>query len=108
MSRLSELATVIEDLRKAAESILSAADTLTEMFGGSDTPSPSPSSESAVPAKPTITLEQVRAVLAEKSHDGFTAEIRSLLQKHGADKLSLIDPSKYESLMKDAEALGNG
>ena len=58
--------------------------------------------------KTTVTLEQVRAVLAEKSHDGFTAEIRVLLQKHGADKLSLIDPSKYESLIKDAEALGNG
>ena len=106
MSRLSELATVIEDLRKAAEAILSAADALTEMFGGTDTESPSPSS--AVPAKPVITLEQVRAVLAEKSHDGYTSEVRALLQKHGADKLSLIDPSEYESLMKDAEALGNG
>ena len=106
MSRLSELATVIEDLRKAAEAISSAADTLTEMFGGTDSESPSPSS--AVPAKPAISLEQVRAVLAEKSHDGFTAEVRALLQKHGADKLSLIDPSEYESLMKDAEALGNG
>jgi len=106
MGRMNEMATVIEDLRKAAEAILSAADVLTEMFGGTDTESPSPSS--AVPAKPAITLEQVRAVLAEKSHDGFTAEVRALLQKHGADKLSLIDPSEYESLMKDAEALGNG
>ena len=104
MSRLSELATVIEDLRKAAEAISSAADILTEALGGADKTSPEP----AVPAKPTIILEQVRAVLAEKSHDGFTAEIRALLQKHGADKLSLIDPSEYESLMKDAEALGNG
>ena len=104
MSRLSELATVIEDLRKAAEAISSAADILTEMFGGVDTASPEP----AVPPKPAITLEQVRAMLAEKSHAGFTADIRALLRKHGADKLSLIDPSKYESLIKDAEALGNG
>jgi len=104
MSRLSELATVIEDLRKAAEAISSAADILTEALGGADKTSPA----SAVPPKSAITLEQVRAVLAEKSHDGFTAEIRALLRKHGADKLSLIDPSKYESLMKDAEALGNG
>ena len=104
MSRLSELATVIEDLRKAAETISSVADILTEMFGGTDTAV----SEPAIPPKSTITLEQVRAVLAEKSHDGFTAEIRTLLRKHGADKLSQINPSKYESLMKDAEALGNG
>jgi len=104
MSRLSELATVIEDLRKAAEAISSAADILTEALGGADTSVSAP----AVPPKPAITLEQVRAVLAEKSHDGFTAEIRALLQKHGADKLSLIDPSEYEALLKDAEALGNG
>ena len=104
MSRLSELATVIEDLRKAAEAISSAADILTEALGGAAKTSPEP----AVPPKPAITLEQVRAVLAEKSHDGYTSEVRTLLQKHGADKLSLIDPSEYESLMKDAEALGNG
>lgn len=104
MSRLSELATVIEDLRKAAEAITSAADILTEALGGADKTSPEP----AVPPKPAITLEQVRAVLAEKSHDGFTADIRALLRKHGVDKLSQIDPSKYESLMKGAEALGNG
>lgn len=56
-------------------------------------------------AKKEITLEEVRAVLAEKSHAGFTAEVRGLLEKHGASKLSEIDPAKYTSLLKDAEGL---
>ncbi len=52
-----------------------------------------------------VTLEQVRALLAEKSQDGFTAEIRELILKYGAEKLSLLDPKYYGDLMKDAEEL---
>ena len=64
--------------------------------------------ESAAPAKPALTLEQVRAVLADKSRKGFTAQIRSLLQKYGAAKLSGIDPANYEALLAEVEVLGNG
>ena len=53
------------------------------------------------------TLEQVRAVLAEKSRAGHTATIRELLQKYGAAKLSLVDPQHYEALLKDVEGLAN-
>lgn len=42
----------------------------------------------AAPAKPALTLEEVRAVLADKSRAGHTAEIRELLKKYGASKLS--------------------
>lgn len=52
-----------------------------------------------------VTLEQVRAVLAAKSHDGFTAEVRGLLEKHGALKLSQIAPENFAALLADAEEL---
>jgi len=52
-----------------------------------------------------VSLEQVRALLAEKSQDGFTAEIREFILKYGAEKLSLLDPKYYGDLMKDAEKL---
>ena len=52
-----------------------------------------------------VSLEQVRALLAEKSQDGFTAEVRELILKYGAEKLSLLDPKHYVDLMKDAEEL---
>ena len=106
MSKVQLLLDVIVNLRSLADSIEAVANVMTENEKPTDESQEAVETEN--PAKPTVTLEQVRAVLAEKSHDGFTAEIRTLLQKHGADKLSLIDPSKYESLMKDAEALGNG
>lgn len=52
-----------------------------------------------------LPLEEVRAVLAEKSRAGHTEEVRKLLKKHGADKLSEIDPAKYPALLADAEVL---
>ncbi|MPN19924.1 hypothetical protein SDC9_167299 [bioreactor metagenome] len=47
-------------------------------------------------------------VLAEKSQLGFTAEVRGLIQKYGADKLSAVDKTYYADILKDAEGLGNG
>ena len=55
-----------------------------------------------------VTLSEVRAVLAEKSRKGFTAEVRELLKKFGAEKLSEVDAARYADLMADAEVLGNG
>lgn len=54
-----------------------------------------------------VTLEEVRAVLASKSRDGFTAEVRGLLQKHGAGKLSEVSPTEYGELLSEAEVLGH-
>jgi len=93
MGKLSELDMVIKDLRSASATILEVADTLAEMFG--DKPE-----EEVAP-----TLEAVRAVLAEKSRTGHTAEVRSLLEKYGATKLSQIDPANYKALLADAEVI---
>ena len=97
MGKISELDMAIRDLRSAAATINDVADTLAEVF----------STESAdeAPAEPALTLEQVRAVLADKSRMGFAAEIRSLLQKYGAAKLSGIDPIHYTALVAEAEVL---
>lgn len=57
------------------------------------------------PARP-ITLAEVRAVLANKSRAGFTEEVKQLVMKHGAEKLSGVPESEYPALMKEAESLG--
>lgn len=98
MGKISELDMAISDLQKAAAAINDVADTLAEMFSGAAT--------DETPVKePPLTLEQVRTVLAEKSRNGHTAEIRTLLQKYGAAKLSLVDPVHYKDLLRDAEVL---
>ena len=107
MSKMSDMAITIEDLRNAAAAINDAANWLTEVFNSADD-AISESTDEAPAAEPVLTLEAVRAVLANKSRDGFTAQIREFLQKYGASKLSEIDPANYKALVADAEVLGNG
>ena len=106
MSKMSELDLCVGELRSAAQSLNSVADSLTALFSGSQ-PESSVQPESKPTSKP-LTLEDVRAVLAEKSRNGHTAKVRELLEKHGAAKLSEIDPQKYAALLAEAEVLGNG
>lgn len=59
----------------------------------------------ATTPKEEIPFEKVREILGKKSNEGFTEEIRALLLKYGASKLSGIDPKHYEALLKDVEVL---
>ena len=95
---MNELSCLIEELRTCAKTLSESADWLDRAFSGE-----SPKE----PEKPALKLEDVRAVLAEKSRAGHTAEIRALLQKYGAGKLSEINPADYEALLKDTEALAD-
>lgn len=108
MSKMSDMATTIEELRNAAATITDVANWLTELFSTTTAVDETQESEPVSPPEPVLTLEQVRAVLADKSRMGFTAEIRALLQKYGAAKLSGIDPAHYKALVADAEVLGDG
>lgn len=106
MSKIKLFLDVVSDLRSLADSVQAIADAISSNEPSdvtqTETPAPVKDKESVIKA---ITLEEVRSVLAEKSHDGFTAEVRVLLQKHGASKLSEIDPANYAALLADAEGL---
>ena len=52
-----------------------------------------------------ITIEQVRAVLAEKSQSGKQPEVKALILKYGANKLTDVDPSHYKALLMEAGEL---
>ena len=108
MSKMAEMAQTIEELRTAAASINAAADWLYQQFSGDDDKAQATEAPAKKESKPELKLEDVRAVLAEKSRAGHTAEVRALLQKYGAAQLSEIDPANYEALLQDAEVIGNG
>lgn len=105
MSKMSDMAQTIEELRSAAAAITDAANWLSQQFNSDAEEATIP--EAKPEKKPELTLEQVRAVLADKSRAGHTAAVRDLLQKYGAAKLSQVDPKHYEALLKDAEVIGN-
>lgn len=50
-------------------------------------------------------LEEVRAYLAEKSCAGHTSAIREILLRHGANKLSEVDPTDYAAVLDEARGL---
>lgn len=52
-------------------------------------------------------LEDVRKVLAEISRSGKTAEMKALLERFGATKLSDIASEKYSALLAAAEEISN-
>ena len=99
MSKVKLLLDVVEDLRSLADSVQAVADAMLQN-------EPTVDAEPKTPAtQKELTLEEVRAVLGEKSRAGFTTEIQALLKKYGAPKLSGIDPKHYEALLKDVEVL---
>ena len=132
MSKTSEIDLCISELRTAAQSLAAVADSLTALFGasagtagmlaqggdGNDQKANGDSvniadgkvktTQTAEPKPKPVTLAQVRAILAEKSRCGHTAQVRELLQKHGAVKLSAIDPTEFETLLSEAADIGCG
>lgn len=67
---------------------------------GNQVPDPEPAK-----AEESVSLEQVRAVLAKVSQAGHTAKVRELIGQAGAGKLSEVDPAKYGWLLSRAEAM---
>lgn len=102
MSKMNDMAMTIEELRNAAAAINGATDWLSRQFSAK-----AEAAEAATAKKPELKLEDVRAVLADMARKGHTAEIRNLLQKYGAAKLSGINSANYNALLKDVEGLIN-
>lgn len=106
MSKMSELATELAELKRCGEILIGISETLTQMFSSEATEEKQePTKEQEVKQENALSITDVRKVLAEKSRNGHTAKVKELLIKYGADKLSEIDPSKYAALVAEAEVL---
>ena len=98
MSKVKLALNVVEDLRQLACSIEILANA---MQSNEATPA-----ETAEPPKSDpITIEKVRAVLAEKSQGGKQPEVKALITKFGAKKLTDIAPGQYAELLAEAKVL---
>ena len=101
MGQMKKMKAVIDDLHSCSEQLSDIAAELEAMFSTAP-------EEVTVPAKtpkPELKLEDVRAVLADISRAGHTAEVRALIEKY---RLSKVDPKNYEALLRDAEVLHEG
>lgn len=64
-----------------------------------------PESVAEVQQEQPATLEGIRALMAQKTQEGKSKEIKELLQKYGAAKLSAVKPEDYPALMQEAQVL---
>lgn len=61
--------------------------------------------QSIVAKEVDVTIEDIRAVLAEKSQDGLTSKVKELLTSFGANKLSAVKVEDYPRLFMEAKKL---
>lgn len=110
MGKMSELAVELSELRHCGEALISLSESIAALLSTEEAPSELKSAKKKVEettGPKSITLAEVRAVCAEKSRAGFTAEVKSVITKHGADKLSAIKPEDYAAVLAEVEVLGN-
>lgn len=98
---VQKLIVVAEDIHSLADSVQSVCTVITDSLPVEVKEEPK------LPEKkePEISLEKVRGILADKSRAGHTAEVRVIIQKFGADRLSEVDPKYYAAILKEAEVL---
>lgn len=127
MCKMSELSTVLDEMITCGEGMIKAANALKEVF--SDAPvaetSTTPIKEEVEEAPvevttetetPEITVEQevtytaeaARGKLASISALGFSADIKDILAKYGADKFNNLKPEHYAAAIADSECLIHG
>ena len=97
-----ELVNIAETLARVISELTSLADSVTKLSTALK------ADDAAIPKAPqkkTPELAGVRALLAEISRSGKTAEVKKLLQSHGCEKLSEVESEFYEELMEEARAL---
>lgn len=115
MAKMSKLSAELDELRKCGETLIGISDTLRELFSTAEEEKPvkepkkkeAMAEEAPKPEKKSLALIDVRAVLSDKSRNGYTSDVKALLLKYGADKLSDINSADYEALLAEAEVIGN-
>ncbi len=113
MSKMSELSLIIDEMIACGEGMIKAATQLKELFSAETSPAqkapteaePLPKKEE--PVTKTYTKEEVRGILASKSAKGYGKDVKGLLAKYGADKLSALTPDNYAAVIAEAEDIGN-
>lgn len=105
----SELLRIAEGFSIVAEGLRGLA----KAEGGSKTaektqkaqPSSTEKAQTETQQEEPATLEGIRALMAQKTQEGKSKEIKELLQKYGAAKLSAVKPEDYPALMQEAQVL---
>ena len=112
MDKMFELIKSLNALTKAVEGLTAKItseylDTFEEIYSPEMDEPKEESKEQPTPEQQTVTFVELRSRLSEISRNGHTAEVKELLRKFGADKLSDVAESDYTALLAEAEVIAN-
>ena len=111
MGKVNELSQLIEELKRCGNTLIGISEDLKNLFSGSEdakkTEPKAKTAEKAPKEEKALSMEDVRAVMADKSRKGYTAEVKALLTKRGVNKLSDVDAKDYAALLAEVEVIGN-
>jgi len=101
---MSDLNQILNELKECGKTLTYIAESLTELFSSTGDVSEVEVMPKVEP-DPEISFLDVRKIFVEKSRAGHTDALKKLLESYGADKLSSIEPSEYQALLADVEAI---
>lgn len=112
MDKMFELINSLNALTKAVTALTEKItseylDTFEEIYNPETDEPKEESKEQPTPEQQTVTFVELRSRLSEISRNGHTAEVKELLRKFGADKLSDVAESDYTALLAEAEVIAN-
>ena len=96
---MKQLLDVVEHLRMLADSIDSFVTSISDgdEVGNEVNVAKDEMPDNKVP-ETQPTLEEVRALLAEKNREGYREEVKAIIHKYGANKLTALDPKHFASV----------
>lgn len=105
MSKMKQLNDMITEMENTVTQFNALIMECKQLLSSSET-------DQSVETKPestpmTFSMEEVRAVLAEKAADGYKNEVRALLQAYEASSLSTLSPEHYGAVIEEAGVIGN-
>ena len=106
MNKMSELSRALDEMVACGEGLIRTANAIRDMFTG-EPEKAAPVELAAPPAEETkkYTFQEVRKAFSAKSHAGYTAQVKALIARYGADRLSAVKEEDYAALMADLEGI---
>lgn len=108
MSKMSELSQALDELVACGEGLIHTANAIRDILASEsdERPKTVPSAEPQAKEPAKYTFVDVRKAFSAKSHAGYTEQVKALINKYGAAKLSAVKEEDYPSLMADLEKIG--
>ncbi len=121
MSQMKSLLDLLTELRDCGEKMIEIAESMKDFYSAKEEPAPKPAAPKPAPTPEpeelpfpveTISFEDLRKILAEKSSaEGgkYKAKVKALVVKYSiTGTLKGVPVESYDALLKECEVIANG